>query len=53
MEKFKDFFSAVVDEDDPSAIEKFDDELIDDDNWFIVDDKQKRIGIFIAGYLRG
>ncbi|UQZ41384.1 hypothetical protein [Bacillus subtilis] len=49
MEKFKDFFRAVVDEDDPSAIEKFDDDLIDDDNWFIVDDEQKRVGISLPG----
>lgn len=39
----------MVDEDVPSAIEKFDDELIDDDNWFIVDDKQKRVGISLPG----
>ncbi|MBT2714070.1 hypothetical protein J7E23_14665 [Pseudomonas sp. ISL-88] len=42
MENFKDFFRAVVDEDDSSAIEKFDNDLLDDDNWFIVDDEQKK-----------
>ncbi|MBZ5518839.1 hypothetical protein [Bacillus sp. KS1] len=49
MENFKDFFRAVIDEDDPFAIEKFDDNLLDDDNWFIVDDEQKRVGISLPG----
>ncbi|MEW4023036.1 hypothetical protein AB4Y69_04830 [Bacillus sp. YAF8] len=49
MENFKDFFRAVVDEDDPFAIEKFDDNLLDDDNWFIVDDEHKKVGISLPG----
>ncbi|AME05200.1 hypothetical protein NNG64_08740 [Bacillus siamensis] len=49
MENFKDFFRAVVDEDNPSAIEKFDDDLLDDDNWFIVDDEYKKVGISLPG----
>lgn len=31
------------------AIEKFDDNLLDDDNWFIVDDEHKKVGISLPG----
>ncbi|WP_412096273.1 hypothetical protein [Bacillus licheniformis] len=45
MEKFKDFFN----EDDPFAIEQYSEEWLDDENWFIIDEKQKKVGISLPG----
>ncbi|MBU8787241.1 MULTISPECIES: hypothetical protein [Bacillus] len=49
MEKFKDFFKAVVNEDDPFAIEQYSEEWLDDENWFIIDEKQKKVAISLPG----
>ena len=49
MEKFKDFFKAVVNEDDPFAIEQYSEEWLDDENWFIIDENGLGIScVFLA-----
>nr|WP_205831390.1 hypothetical protein [Bacillus altitudinis] len=45
--KFNDFFAALVDEENDFVETNYNDEWLDDNNWYIIDDENKRRGIYI------
>ena len=47
MEKFKAFFEEIVDEENEFAEEDFSEEWLDDSNWFIIDNKNRKKNIYI------
>ncbi|WP_131923150.1 hypothetical protein [Hazenella coriacea] len=54
LEKFKDFFEGLIDEENEFVEEKYNEEWLDDHNWFIVDDENRKKGIYLpAVYFDG
>ncbi|MFJ5963737.1 hypothetical protein [Bacillus sp. NPDC093026] len=52
IDKFNDFFAALVDEENDFVETNYNEEWLDDNNWYIIDDENKRRGIYIpAVYL--
>ncbi|MEC0985280.1 hypothetical protein [Bacillus safensis] len=47
IDKFNDFFAALVDEEDDFVETNFNEEWLEDNNWYIIDDENKRRGIYI------
>uniref|UniRef100_UPI00289CC7B2 hypothetical protein n=2 Tax=Bacillales TaxID=1385 RepID=UPI00289CC7B2 len=47
IEKFNDFFAALVDEENDFVETNFNEEWLEDNNWYIIDDENKRRGIYI------
>ncbi|MCM3587347.1 hypothetical protein M3182_16540 [Mesobacillus maritimus] len=47
MEKFNDFFAGIVDEESDFEEVNFSAEWLDDRNWFAIDDKNSKKGIYI------
>jgi hypothetical protein len=47
MEKFNDFFAAIVDEENDFEEANYSEEWLDDSNWFIIDDENTKRGIYI------
>ncbi|MEJ4086543.1 hypothetical protein OC624_18785 [Bacillus altitudinis] len=45
--KFNDFFAALVDEENDFVETNYNDKWLDDNNWYIIDDENKRRGIYI------
>ncbi|WP_433956833.1 hypothetical protein [Cytobacillus horneckiae] len=46
MEKFNDFFAAIVDEENDFEESDYSKEWLDDSNWYIIDENKKK-GIYI------
>ena len=49
IEKFQHLFAWMVDEDNSSEEPPFDDDLLDDSNWFVIDDAGEKRGITVPG----
>ncbi|MFJ7934411.1 hypothetical protein [Sporosarcina sp. NPDC096371] len=47
MEKFNVFFAAIVDEENDFDEANYSEEWLDDSNWLIIDDKNRKKGIYI------
>ena len=47
MDKFKDFFKALVDEKGTFVASDFNEDWVDDENWCMVDNRNKKKGIYI------
>ena len=47
IDKFNDFFAALVDEENDFVEANFNEEWLEDNNWYIIDDENKRRGIYI------
>ncbi|MFP7226431.1 hypothetical protein [Priestia filamentosa] len=45
LEKYRDFFEALLDEDNQFNEEEYDEKLLNDYNWYIIDDEGKKKGI--------
>lgn len=46
-EKFNDFFAGIVDEENDFKEGSYSEEWLDDGNWFIIDDENRKRGIYI------
>jgi len=49
IEEFQQLFAWMVDEDNSSEEPPFDADLLDDSNWFVIDDSGERRGITVPG----
>ena len=49
IDDFQRLFRWMVDEDNSSKEPPFDDELLNDDNWFVIDDAGQKRGITLPG----
>lgn len=47
IEKFKDFFAAIVDEENDFDDTNYNEEWLDDSNWHIIDNENRKKGIYI------
>ncbi|MER2262076.1 MAG: hypothetical protein ABS934_08665 [Psychrobacillus sp.] len=47
MEKFHDFFSGIMDEESNLEEEKYNEEMLDDKNWFNLNDENNKKEIYI------
>ncbi|MFJ5771357.1 hypothetical protein [Psychrobacillus sp. NPDC093180] len=47
MKKFQSFFTAIINEENDFDEACFSPEWLDDSNWFIVDDENRKKGIYI------
>lgn len=47
IDKFSDFFAALVDDENDFVETNFNEEWLDDNNWYIINDENKRRGIYI------
>ncbi|WP_242175287.1 hypothetical protein [Priestia koreensis] len=47
IDKFDDFFLAIVDEENNFEETNYNEEWLDDSNWYVIDDENKRKGIYI------
>nr|WP_239549335.1 hypothetical protein [Scopulibacillus daqui] len=47
IEKFQDFFEGLTDEENDFIEENYNQEWLDDRNWFIIDNENKKRGIYI------
>ncbi|WP_397537134.1 hypothetical protein [Rummeliibacillus pycnus] len=47
MEKFYGFFAGIVDEENGIEEDSYSEEWLDDSNWFIIDDENRKKGIYI------
>ncbi|MDQ0224431.1 hypothetical protein [Metabacillus niabensis] len=47
IDKFNDFFAALVDEENDFEEANFSEEWVDDNNWFVIDDENRKKGICI------
>ncbi len=47
MEKFNDFFAAIVDEGNNFDEVYYSEEWLDDSNWFVIDDENRKKSIYI------
>ncbi|MFB1052301.1 hypothetical protein [Paraliobacillus sp. JSM ZJ581] len=47
IDKFNDFFTAIVDEENDFEETNYNDEWLDDSNWYIMDSEKRKKGIYI------
>ena len=47
IDKFTDYFAAIVDEENDFEAANYNDEWLDDSNWYILDDENVKRGIYI------
>jgi hypothetical protein len=47
IDKFNDFFSAIVDEENDFEETNYSEEWLDDSNWYIIDNENRKKGIYI------
>ncbi|QOK29872.1 hypothetical protein IIE26_27480 (plasmid) [Cytobacillus oceanisediminis] len=47
IDKFKKFFAAIVDEDNEFEEDNYNEEWVDDNNWYIVDTENRKKGIYL------
>lgn len=47
MNKFQNFFAAMIDEENDFEETKFNEEWLDDNNWYIIDNQNRKRDIYI------
>jgi hypothetical protein len=47
LDKFNDFFAAIVDEEIDFEETNYNEEWLDDSNWYIIDNENRKKGIYI------
>ncbi len=53
IDKFNDFFAAIVDEENDFEETNYNEEWLDDSNWYIIDNENRKKGIYIPAVYPG